>query len=245
MNETRSILLAITAFLIVRHGGDAGAQPLAINPSAAASDINNPSSINPAARASDVLNPSAVNPAAAASQIPQPGGLPLGSGDRVPRIGQQRSAPLSSLTVERVPRSRITAREIEERWKREREPGWSARPGVETWQELRDNLATCWLVPGGTVGSSTVLRFMISSVGELRGPPMITGTNVVPKEMSARYREASFAVLQRCLPVRPTAEFGAILHDTVLHLRLVNDAPFPSRNLGPWMTIFARPRLGG
>jgi hypothetical protein len=170
-----------------------------------------------------------VNPAAAASQIPQPGGLPLGSGDRVPRVGQQRSAPLSSPTIERVPRSRITAREIEERRKLEREPGWSERPGVETWQELRDHLATSWLVPGGTVGSSTVVRFMISSVGEVRGLPMITATNVVPKEMSARYREAALAVLQRCLPVRPTTEFGAILHNTVLHLRLVNDAPFPSR----------------
>jgi hypothetical protein len=245
MNASRSFRLAIAALLIAHCSTDGVAQPLAINPSAAPSDINNPSSINPAARASDVWNPSAVNPAAAASQIPQPGGLPLGSGDRVPRVGQQRSAPLSSPTIERVPRSRITAREIEERRKREREPGWSARVGVETWQQLRDHLATCWLVPAGTVGSSTVLRFMISSVGELRGPPMITATNVIPKEMSARYREAALVVLQKCLPVRPTAEFGALLHDTVLHLRLVNDAPFPSRNLGPWMTIFARPKKNG
>ena len=28
-------------------------------------------------------------------------------------------------------------------------------------------------------------------------------------------------------------------------LRLVNGAPFPSRNLGPWMTVFARPNRGG
>src|SRR5215207_93765 len=143
MNGFRNFRLAIAALLIAHCSKDGGAQPLAINPSAAPSDINNPSSINPAARASDVWNPSAVNPAAAASQIPQPGGLPLGPGDRVPRVGQQRSAPLSSPTIERVPRSRITAREIEERRKREREPGWSARPGVETWQELRDHLATC------------------------------------------------------------------------------------------------------
>jgi hypothetical protein len=53
----------------------AGAQPLGINPSAAPSDVGNPSSINPAARASDVWNPSAINPAAAASQIPQPSGI--------------------------------------------------------------------------------------------------------------------------------------------------------------------------
>ena len=51
---------------------EADAQPLAINPSAAASDVGNPSSTNPAARASDIRNPSATNPSAAASQIPQP-----------------------------------------------------------------------------------------------------------------------------------------------------------------------------
>ena len=61
---------------------------------------------------------------------------------------------------------------LEDRRKREREPGRSAR-GIETWQQLRDHLATCWLVPIGTVGSSTVLRFIISSVRELRDPPMM------------------------------------------------------------------------
>ena len=39
--------------------------------------------------------------------------------------------------------------------------------------------------------------------------------------------------------VCPTSAFGESLHNTILHLRLVNDAPFPSRNLGPWMRIFA------
>jgi hypothetical protein len=59
---------AFAAFLIVGTGHLARAQPLAINPSAAASDIGNPSSINPAAAASDIRNPSAINPSAAASQ---------------------------------------------------------------------------------------------------------------------------------------------------------------------------------
>jgi hypothetical protein len=147
--------------------------------------------------------------------------------------------------IEGAPRSPLTARQIEERLKREAEPGWNERVSIDTWQELRQHLASCWTMPAGTVGSSIMLRFMISSVGELRGPPMVTATNVVPKEMSARYREAALAVLQKCLPVRPTAEFGTVLHDTLLNLRLVNDAPFPSRNLGPWMTIFARPKKGG
>src|SRR5215204_2645096 len=103
--------MCVPAFMILGLCEGPRAQPLAVNPSAAPSEVGNPSSINPAARASDIRNPSSINPAA---------------------------------------------------------------------------LATC-------------------------------------------------------LPVRPTAEFGAILHDTVLHLRLVNDAPFASRNLGPWMTIFAKP----
>ena len=53
--------LAFAAFLIVATGHYAGAQPLAINPSAAASDIRNPSSTNPAAAASDIRSPGAIN----------------------------------------------------------------------------------------------------------------------------------------------------------------------------------------
>ena len=73
VRQTRSFWLAAFGMLILSH--IAGAQPLGINPSAAPSDLGNPSSINPAARASDVWNPSAINPAAAASQIPQPSGI--------------------------------------------------------------------------------------------------------------------------------------------------------------------------
>ena len=68
MNCFRSFSLAVAAFGMLNLSHTAGAQPLGINPSAAPSDLGNPSSINPAARASDVWNPSAINPAAAASQ---------------------------------------------------------------------------------------------------------------------------------------------------------------------------------
>src|SRR5215204_4700802 len=104
-------------------------------------------------------------------------------------------------TLDGTPRSGITARQLEERRQRETEPGWSKRASVDTWQDLRAHLATCWTVPADTVGSSVVLRFLISAVGELRGPPMITATNVVPKDLSSRYRETALAVLQKCLPV--------------------------------------------
>jgi hypothetical protein len=84
-----------------------------------------------------------------------------------------------------------------------------------------------------------MLRFGISSLGELRGSPIITSTSVVPKEMSAKYRDAALAALGKCLPLCPTADFAAVLGENVVHLRLVNDAPFPSRNLGPWLTVFS------
>jgi hypothetical protein len=226
--------------------GGVMAQPLGVNPSAAPSDLGNPSSINPSARPSDIWNPSAINPSAAASQIPRGGSaIPVGPGV-TPRTTRGPILPPTSLpSVQPPPRRELTARQIEERRALEASPGWLQRAEVGEWQELRAHFARCWSAPPGTDGSSVTLRFMISSVGELRGPPMITATNVVPKEKAANYRESARAALEDCLPVRPTPEFGAVLHDTLLHLRLVNDAPFASRNIGPWMTIFAKPRRGG
>ena len=91
---------------------------------------------------------------------------------------------------------------------------------VGNWQELREHLATCWEVPEGTAGSSVTLRFGISSLGELRGRPLITATNVRRKEMAAKYRKAATAVLEQCLPVCPIEDFGATLHESTMHLRL-------------------------
>jgi hypothetical protein len=118
----------------------------------------------------------------------------------------------------------------------------AGRTKVGNWQALREHLATCWTIPAGTEGSSVTLRFGISAAGELRGPPLITATDVKPKEMAAAYRKAATVVLEQCLPVCPTEEFGSVMGESTMHLRLVNDAPFPSRNLGPWMTIFAKSR---
>src|SRR4051812_38539529 len=107
VRQTRSFSLAAFGMLILSH--IAGAQPLGINPSAAPSDLGNPSSINPAARASDVWNPSAINPAAAASQIPQPSGIFGGAGRQAPGPRQQQITPLSRVpTLDGTPRSGIT-----------------------------------------------------------------------------------------------------------------------------------------
>jgi hypothetical protein len=55
-----TMALAVASF-ILGTSHNANAQSLSVNPSAAASEVRNPSSINPAAAASDVRNPSAIN----------------------------------------------------------------------------------------------------------------------------------------------------------------------------------------
>jgi hypothetical protein len=88
-----TMALAIT-LLLLGAGHTANAQSLSINPSAAASEVRNPSSINPAAAASDVRNPSATNPSARASQISGPSAIsqtrPAGVAPAAPRL---RAAP--------------------------------------------------------------------------------------------------------------------------------------------------------
>ena len=228
--------LASAVVLLFGQSFEARSQPLGVNPSAAPSDIGNPSSINPAARPSDIGNPSAINPAAAASQA-SPSLSPSRPAVTVPRAARQRIA-LPPQSAERPDGQKNTG----ERSRAAKvAPACQANKAkVANWQELREHLATCWEVPEGTAGSSVTLRFGISSLGELRGRPLITATSVRPNEMAAKYRKAATAVLDQCLPVCPTEDFGATLHESTMHLRLVNDAPFPSRNLGPWMTIFAR-----
>jgi len=83
--------LAVAAVLLLGIANGASGQGLAVNPSAAASDIRNPSSTNPAAAASDVRNPSAFNPAAAASDIRQPSvASPSSPAAMAPRVRRTR-----------------------------------------------------------------------------------------------------------------------------------------------------------
>jgi hypothetical protein len=228
--------LALALVLLLSFVLAARSQPLGANPSAAPSDIRNPSSINPAARPSDIGNSSAINPSAAASQ-PLPSTAPRSSA--LPRSPRLRASPIKPELEREDDRKRRSARAPAA----EDAPSCKAgRAKVGSWQALREHLATCWSVPDRTEGSSVTLRFGISSRGELRGRPLITGTNVTPKDRAADYRNAATAVLEQCLPVCPTEDFGATMHESTMHLRLVNDAPFPSRNLGPWMTIFAPSR---
>ena len=86
-------LLVFASFLFFGGSDRAVAQPLGVNPSAAASDVRNPSSTNPSAAASDIRNPSATNPSAAASQIPQPTSIPARPANVTPSTARQRIAP--------------------------------------------------------------------------------------------------------------------------------------------------------
>jgi hypothetical protein len=88
------------------------AQALGVNPSAAASDVRNPSSTNPSAAASDIRNTSATNPSAAASQIPQPSTTSSRPAIVTPFRVRERLAPPPRRTraVERAPQSRAKSR---------------------------------------------------------------------------------------------------------------------------------------
>jgi hypothetical protein len=69
MNSFRWLRFAyVLLFFSVNERVDA--QALGVNPSAAASDVRNPSSTNPSAAASDIRNPSAINPQAPSIPLP-------------------------------------------------------------------------------------------------------------------------------------------------------------------------------
>src|SRR5215213_11801562 len=134
VQQTRTFSLAAFGMLILSH--IAGAQPLGINPSAAPSDIGNPSSINPAARPSDIGNPSAINPAAAASQA-SPSLSPSRPAVTVPRAARQRIA-LPPQSAGRPDRQKDTG----ERSRAAKvAPACQANKAkVANWQELREHL---------------------------------------------------------------------------------------------------------
>src|SRR5215207_11079297 len=88
------------------------AQALGVNPSAAASDVRNPSSTNPSAAASDIRNPSATNPSAAASQIPQPTAISPRPANVTPSVARPRIAlsPRRARAVQQARQGRAKSR---------------------------------------------------------------------------------------------------------------------------------------
>src|SRR5215213_4882321 len=88
--------LTLAVVLLLGRPFEARSQPLGANPSAAPSEIGNPSSINPAARASDIGNPAAITPSAAATQQ-LPSTLPSTAPGRLPELSRRprlRTAPV-------------------------------------------------------------------------------------------------------------------------------------------------------
>jgi hypothetical protein len=116
----------LAAFLLVGAGEGAKAQSLSVNPSAAASEVRNPSSINPAAAASDIRNPSAINPSARGSQLVGPSAMsPSGPGGVAPGIPRQRIAPSSRPSPAERPLS-----PSERRTSQDKPDSKSSRPGT-------------------------------------------------------------------------------------------------------------------
>ena len=103
----------LTMFLFFSADGRVVAQPLGVNPSAAASDVRNPSSTNPSAAASDIRNPSATNPSAAASQIPQPSAISSRPANVASPMARERLAPTPRRTraARHSPRGRAKSRD--------------------------------------------------------------------------------------------------------------------------------------
>src|SRR3954451_5921322 len=112
MNSFRWLRFALV-FLFFSAKDCVVAQPLAVNPSAAASDVRNPSSTNPSAAASDIRNPSATNPSAAASQIPQPSAISSRPANVAPPMARERLAPTPRRTraARHSPRGRAKSRD--------------------------------------------------------------------------------------------------------------------------------------
>ena len=96
----------LSAFLVLGTGQIANAQSLSVNPSAAASEVRNPSSINPAAAASDIRNPSAINPAARGSQLGSSAISPNRPAGVAPSSPRPRIAPSARPSAVEKPISR-------------------------------------------------------------------------------------------------------------------------------------------
>src|SRR5687767_6909485 len=158
MNSLVASALSLAVLVLLGLAGRAHSQPLGANPSAAPSDLGNPSSINPSARPSDISNPSAINPSAAASQ-PLPSTAP-GRSTTIPRSPRLRTAPIQR-DVERddVRKQRSAKAPPAE----EASSSKAGKAKIGNWQARRENLATCWTLAAGTEGSSVTLRFGISA----------------------------------------------------------------------------------
>ncbi|KQP38367.1 hypothetical protein ASF49_05030 [Methylobacterium sp. Leaf104] len=112
--------------------------------------------------------------------------------------------------------------------------------GVNDWAAFRAALASCWIVPMETRGSSIALRFGLDKTGRLRGRPLVTARQLTgDRETRTRFEAAAFDALARCLPMAVTPAFGAILGESPVRLRLANTPPEPAYQINSNITLFA------
>jgi hypothetical protein len=116
----------------------------------------------------------------------------------------------------------------------------SASSAVNNWAEFRAVLASCWMVPKDTKGSLIALRFGLNKTGNLRGPPLVTARQLKgEQDAQKRFEDAALDALTRCLPMRVTPAFGAILGESPIRLRFANTPATAAYQLNSNITIFA------
>lgn len=111
---------------------------------------------------------------------------------------------------------------------------------VNNWSELRTAFASCWTVPPDTEGSLIAFRFGLDKTGGMRGQPLVTSRQFMgDRDAGKRFEDAAREALSRCLPIRVTPAFGAILGESPIRLRFINTPPTAAYQLNSNMTIFA------
>ena len=111
---------------------------------------------------------------------------------------------------------------------------------VNNWAEFRAALASCWEVPADTDGSLIAFRFGLSKTGGMRGPPLVTYRELKgDQDARKRFENAALDALARCLPMRVTPAFGAILGESPIRLRFANTPSAAAYQINSNITIFA------
>jgi hypothetical protein len=90
-----------------------------------------------------------------------------------------------------------------------------------TIQQLFQYLYQCAQTPPASEGFELTLRFSLTPYGALRGRPMITYARLSGSVEEQRvFVSATLAAVEKCLPVPLTEEFGKVVAQKVIVMRL-------------------------
>jgi hypothetical protein len=96
------------------------------------------------------------------------------------------------------------------------------------------------MVPAETEESLIAFRFGLTKTGGLRGPPLVTARRLQGnQDARKRFEDAALDALSRCLPMRVTPAFGAILGESPIRLRFANTPAAAAYQINSNITIFA------